>query len=193
MKVKFDYQEWLKDTSQKIVNEKGHEVYAYDFGNEDRIKHCVIIDGKVYNMDSDNVPIYFQRYDPSDDSVRNTKVSEDAEEFQRATTTYEKKLVMDCINWFISMSGIFGHYAFFTKELWRKVPGFKKADKAEVIAAFLHWWVRYEYGFQNYPAGMCWSSDHPTSYDVDDECFNEYIEKYKPVFKAYTDWQYKQR
>ena len=193
MKIKFNYQEWLKDTSQKIVGKDGHELHVYDFGNDDAIKHCVIVDGTVYNMDSDDVPIFFERYNPSDDSVRNIKVSEDAEEFQQTTTTNEKQLVIDCINWFIDKSGIFGHYAFFTKELWRKVPGFKDADKAEIIAAFLHWWVRYQYGFQGYPVGMCWSNNHPSSYTVDDECFNDYVEKYMPVFKAYSDWCYNQR
>jgi hypothetical protein len=125
--------------------------------------------------------------------IERTKVSENAIAFQETATKQEKKDILRCANWFIDLAGIFGHYAFFTKELWRKVKGFKHADKGEIIAVFLHWWFRYEYGFQTQPVGCGWSCDHPTLYDSEDELYDSYINKYMPVIEAFYDWCYRQR
>lgn len=94
---------------------------------------------------------------------------------------------LEVAEYFVSLAGIFGHYEFFTKELWRKVDGFKKEDKAEVIAAFLHYWFHNEFGFYTCPCGCGWFSD------LGEDCYNNYIEKYKPLFDAYYQWQLKQR
>ena len=188
MKVQFNYEEWLKDQDRKVVNENDDEVYFYD---KDGGGHVVLLHGKAY--DPNHAPIWFWVDDPSDKSVKNTEVSDYAKEFIKYASTNELNAVIRCSNWFISKAGIFGHYEFFTKELWRKVDGFKKADKAEVIAAFLHWWMRYEYGIQNHTVGIAWGSNYPTTYKDDDECFNNYIKEYMPVFEAYSEWCYNRR
>ena len=94
---------------------------------------------------------------------------------------------LEVAEYFINMSGIFGHYKFFTKELWRKVKGFKKTDKAEVIAAFLHYSFHNKFGFYTCPCGSGWFSN------LGKECYEEYIKEYAPLFEAYKDWQIKQR
>ena len=187
MKVKFDYKEWLENQDKKVVDENGDEVYFYEYGD----KHVVLLHGKAYNPD--DAPIYFDVPDESDETARNTKVSEFAERFQRTMGTYEKQLVVGCSAWFIGLVGVFCRYSFFTKELWRKVDGFEYTDKAEVIAAFLHWWFRYQYGFQNMPIGSCWASEHPSSYTEDDESYERYVKKYMPLYKAYSKWCEQQR
>ena len=95
---------------------------------------------------------------------------------------------LEVAEFFVSLCGKFGHYEFFTKELWRKVKGFKKEDKAEVIAAFLHYWFHHKYGFNTCPCGSGWFANFE-----EEEYYNEYIEKYKPLFKAYNEWCVKQR
>ena len=95
---------------------------------------------------------------------------------------------LEVAEFFISLCGKFGHYEFFTKELWRNVKGFKNEDKAEVIAAFLHYWFHNEYGFNTCPCGSGWFSNFE-----EEEYYNKYIEKYKPLFKAYNEWCIKQR
>ena len=94
---------------------------------------------------------------------------------------------LEVAEFFVGLSGVFGHHEFFTKELWRKVKGFKKADKAEVIAAFLHYWFHNKFDFYTCPCGMGWFVK------LDKECYDSYIEQYMPVFKAYEDWHIKQR
>lgn len=87
----------------------------------------------------------------------------------------------------VNLSGVFGHYEFFTKELWRKVDGFKKEDKAEIIAAFLHKELHHKFGFNSCPCGMGWFAV------LDEEAYNHYIKKYESIFNAYKEWQMKQR
>ena len=95
---------------------------------------------------------------------------------------------LEVAEFFVNLSGIFGHYEFFTKELWRKVPGFKKEDKAEVIAAFLHYWFHNKFkDFYTCTCGSGWFAS------LGKECYEGYIEKYKPVFEAYANWYEKQR
>jgi len=62
---------------------------------------------------------------------------------------FNKKDKLEVAEWFVDLTGIFCHYEFFTKELWRKVDGFKMADNAEVLVAFQHYWfhVTFMYYF----------------------------------------------
>lgn len=94
---------------------------------------------------------------------------------------------LEVAEFLVGLSGVFGHDKFFTKELWRKVNGFKKEDKAEVIAAFLHKELHHKFGFNSCPCGCGWFAN------FDEEEYNHYIEKYEPIFKAYREWQIKQR
>ena len=94
---------------------------------------------------------------------------------------------LEVAEFLVGMSGVFGHYEFFTKELWRKVDGFKKEDKAEVIAAFLHKELHHKFGFNSCPCGCGWFAN------LDEEEYNRYIKRYEPIFKAYREWQIKQR
>lgn len=187
MKVKFNYQEWLKDKERKVVNEDGNEVFFYPYNDG----YIVLVKGKAYNPE--DAPIYFEVYDPSDETAKNTEVSDFAKSFQKDANAHEKKLVIDCSTWFISNVGVFGHYDFFTQKLWKNVNGFKDADEAEVIAAFLHLWFRYEYGFQNMPVGCAWASSSPSVYTEEDESFERYFKKWLPLFKAYSEWCYNRR
>lgn len=115
------------------------------------------------------------------------RTSGEASEFQKRADYGEKQLANKVACWFISKVGIFGHHKFFTDELWRKVKGFKNEDRAEVIAAFLHRWWNYDYGFKTTPVGSGWYGE------VGEESFNKYIQHWMPVFNAYTEWQCKQR
>lgn len=95
---------------------------------------------------------------------------------------------LEVAEFFVNLAGTFGHYEFFTKELWRKVPGFKKEDKAEVIAAFLHWWFHSKFeAFYTCPCGCGWFAN------LGKDSYEGYIEKYNPVFEAYAKWCEKQR
>jgi hypothetical protein len=128
--------------------------------------------------------IYNKMKDVQFDNIR---ISSEASDFQNGTVYNEKRLASKVASWFISKVGIFGHQEFFTKELWRKVKGFKNEDRAEVMAAFLHRWWNYDYGFTTTPVGNGWYGE------VEMDSFNKYIQHWMPVFKAYTEWQCKQR
>ena len=41
---------------------------------------------------------------------------------------------LEVAEFFVNLVGIFGHYDFFTKKLWKKVEGFKDYDEAEILA-----------------------------------------------------------
>lgn len=112
--------------------------------------------------------------------------------------TAENKETKQAIEWFFSQIGYFTHYEFFTKELWRKVKGFKNADKGEITAAFLSSWLYYSErdkinenpcGPRCIPCGSTWG----TVLDWDDETMENYYKQYEPVFEAFRKWQYKQR
>ena len=147
----------------------------------------LILNGKAY--DPETAPIYFWVDDPSDHIAKNTEVSTYAKCFQEDATVYEKDMIVKCIDYFISMAGIFGHYDFFTKELWRKEKGYEEKDRAEVMAAFMHWWIRYVYGFNTMPVGCTWSNAHPSSYKEDDNAYEMYINEWMPLFMAYSEWK----
>ena len=94
----------------------------------------------------------------------------------------------DAFNFFFSLLGYFNHYEFFTKELWRKVKGFKNKDEAEVKCAFMSLWTYNTLGIPTYPAGMSWSN-----YYGDKKLFDDYINEWTPIFNAFKDWINKQR
>lgn len=94
----------------------------------------------------------------------------------------------DAFEFFFGLIGIFNHYAFFTKKLWKKVEGFKDKDEAEVKCAFMSLWALRYLGIRSYPVGAAWCC-----YNGDKSCFDDYIQEWKPVFHAYMDWMYKQR
>ena len=89
----------------------------------------------------------------------------------------------DAFNFFFSLIGRFNHYTFFTKELWRKVDGFENEDEAEVKCAFMSLWTKQTLGISTYPSGMAWSV-----YYGNEKIFNDYINKWTPLFKAFQDW-----
>ena len=57
--------------------------------------------------------------------------------------SFNKKDKLEVAEWFVNLTGIFCHYEFFTKELWRKVDGFEIVDNAEVLVAFQHYWFHH--------------------------------------------------
>lgn len=94
----------------------------------------------------------------------------------------------DAFDFFFSLLGIFNHYSFFTKKLWKKVDGFKDKDEAEVKCAFMSLWTQGKLGITTYPVGAAWGN-----FNGDRESFEEYIKEWKPIFTAYMEWYYKQR
>jgi len=83
--------------------------------------------------------------------------------------------------------GVFNHYDFFTKELWRKAPGFRNKDEAEVKCAFMHKWRNEEFGGYTSTCGCDWFDE------VSKESFDSYIREYEPVFEMYREWMEEQR
>lgn len=120
-------------------------------------------------------------------------VSQWAKNFQEQTSTEIKEKVYECAQWFTELVGYFGHYAFFTEKLWRKIEGFETTDEAEVICAFIQMWFRYRYGWQDMPVGCAWTRSTPTVYTEEDALFSEYIKQFQPVFIAFQNWKIKQR
>lgn len=100
----------------------------------------------------------------------------------------DRKIGKDAFEFFFGLIGVFNHQSFFTKKLWKKVDGFKDVDEAEVKCAFMSLWTSQHLGIISYPVGASWCS-----YDGDRSLFDDYIKKWKPVFMAYRDWQYKSR
>ena len=94
----------------------------------------------------------------------------------------------DAFNFFFGLLGVFNHYEFFTKKLWRKIDGFKNRDEAEVKCAFMSYWTYNTLGIPTYPLGGSWSI-----YCGSKELFDEYVKEWAPVFKAYREWCYDNR
>jgi len=187
MKIKFDYSEWLKNKDSKVVDESDDEVYFYEYND----RHIVMLNGKAY--DPDEAPIYFWVDDPSDHTAKNTQVSDDAVIFQGSTTCTGKEMILDCIRWFLNNIAILFRYDFFRKKMWKDIKEFKHIDDAEIIIAFFHWWIRYQYGFQTMPVGSAWTCGNPTTYKEHDDCYEYYIKKYMPLFIEFGKWMNKQR
>ena len=70
----------------------------------------------------------------------------------------------------------------------KKVKGFEDEDEAEVKCAFMSLWTNNTLGIPTYPVGMSWCN-----YYGDKRCFDEYINKWMPVFNAFEDWANAQR
>lgn len=70
----------------------------------------------------------------------------------------------------------------------KKVKGFENEDEAEVKCAFMSLWTNNTLGIPTYPVGMSWCN-----YYGDKRCFDEYINKWMPVFNAFQDWANAQR
>ena len=190
-KIQFDIFHSGKDYRQvDLVDKDGNPVDVYPSSDG---KDIFIIGGTAYSLDEANNGMLFEEIDDERIDVYKTDVTDYAKEFQSMEDDYVKKKIIECANWFFEVAGIFGHYAFFSQKMWKKVPGFERADEGEIIAVFLHWWFRYKYGFQNMPCGSAWSSNVPSVYNENDELFNDYINKYQPVLKAYSDWFVNQR
>lgn len=83
--------------------------------------------------------------------------------------------------------GVFNHYEFFTKELWRKAPGFRDKDEAEVKCAFMHKLRNEKFGGYTSTCGCDWF------FEVSKESFDSYIKEYSQVFEMYKEWMDEQR
>lgn len=94
----------------------------------------------------------------------------------------------DAFEFFFGLIGVFNHYAFFTKKLWKKVEGFKDRDEAEVKCAFMSLWTNHELGIITYPVGSAWCN-----YDGSQESFDRYMDEWMPLFLSFKEWVYKQR
>ena len=89
--------------------------------------------------------------------------------------------------WFVNLTGVFCHYSFFTDKLWKQVKGFEKEDEAEVIVAFIHYWLHHKYQCYTLPVGCGWFCE------LGEDSYNRYIEKWQPVIEAYENWVMEQR
>jgi hypothetical protein len=96
----------------------------------------------------------------------------------------EKKMA----EWFFNLIGVFCHYSFFKDKLWKKVKGFENEDEAEIIAAFMHYWLHYRYLCYTHTVGCGWFCDFDSP-----DAYHDYIKKYQPVIDAYEEWVIKQR
>lgn len=100
---------------------------------------------------------------------------------------FNKKDKLEVAEWFVDLTGIFCQYEFFTKELWRKVDGFKRVDKAEVLVAFQHYWFHHKFGMYTSSCGMSWFVE------TDKDGYETYIKRFQPVIDAYEAWKLRQR
>ena len=89
--------------------------------------------------------------------------------------------------WFFNLVGYFNHYSFFTKELWRKVKGFKNYDEAEIKCAFMHKWFHDKFKYFTCPVGMGWFCE------VSEDSYRNYIKDFESVFDAFVKWKIEQR
>ncbi|WQJ53880.1 MAG: hypothetical protein [Wendovervirus sonii] len=92
------------------------------------------------------------------------------------------------MEFFFDANAIFCRYSYFTKQLWRKVKGFKKEDEAEIKCAFLSVWMKNQMGIVTYPVGSGWCTMNGNI-----DSFNEYVKKFQPVFDDYQKWYNLQR
>lgn len=95
--------------------------------------------------------------------------------------------IINLASWFFELVGCFNHYSFFTKELWRKVKGYKNFDEAEIKCAFMHKWFHDKFGYFTCPIGCSWFAE------VEKDIYINYINRFKPVFEDFNKWQYEQR
>lgn len=85
----------------------------------------------------------------------------------------------------------FNRHEFFTKELYKKLPTYKKSgirrDKTEIQVAFICKALQ-DRGIYMTPCGIAWCH----VWD-DSETVTEYLERYQPIFDGYVAWCAKQR
>ncbi len=85
----------------------------------------------------------------------------------------------------------FNRHEFFTKELYKKLPAYKKSgikrDKTEIQVAFICKALQ-DRGIYMTPCGIAWCH----VWD-DSETVAEYLERYQPIFDGYVAWCAKQR
>lgn len=192
--VPFNFEEWLNNKELNVVDKNGYSVDVCMCDNDDNVRAVVIINGKAYDAEKKGLPIFFEVDDPEEKPFREFEVSDDAKDLLRNLRSDPQKTLIDTMCWFIGLCGTFGHYSFFTDKLWKKVDGFKDADEAEILNAFVCWWARYKFGYLFYPVGCSWATDYPERYDAEDtEFFDSHIGKYWPVIKAYYEWCNNQR
>jgi len=103
---------------------------------------------------------------------------------------HEKHYIIneDALTFFFDANAIFCRHEYFSKQLWRKVKGFEKEDEAEVKCAFLSSWAKETMNIVTYPVGAAWCTMYGKQ-----EYFDDYIKKYKPLFKDYGEWCMMQR
>ena len=89
--------------------------------------------------------------------------------------------------WFFNLVGVFCHYAFFTEKLWKNVEGFEREDEAEIKVAFMHYWLHHKFNCYTLPVGCAWFCE------LTEDSYNSYIDRFKPVIDAYTNWQIEQQ
>ena len=94
----------------------------------------------------------------------------------------------DTLEFFFRCMAYFNHYGYFTNKLWKKVKEFKNEDEAEVKCAFLSLWTKHTLGIITYPLGCSWCTIHGN-----EEFFNSYVEKWKPLFEDFDNWCISQR
>ena len=98
-------------------------------------------------------------------------------------TKTEKQLA----EWFFSLVGYFNHYSFFTKKLWKEVDGFEDEDEAEIKCMFMHYWFHHKFGYFTCPCGSSWFTE------LDENSYNKYIKRYKPIIDSFEEWLKQQR
>ena len=100
------------------------------------------------------------------------------------------------LEFFFDATAIFCRYEYWNKELWRKLKGRKKTDKAEVHAAMLHYWCHSHFGFYSSPCGSAWSTiwTNIPEYGIKENTeYDKYIAEYQDIISDYRDWCIKQR
>lgn len=103
----------------------------------------------------------------------------------------EDKKLGQALEIVLSWIARFNRRSFFTKELYKKLPAYKKAgiqrDKTEIQVAFICKALQ-EHGIYTTPCGIAWSN----VWD-DSESATEYLERYQPIFDGYVAWCAEQR
>ena len=97
---------------------------------------------------------------------------------------------------FFSCIGIFNHYEYWTKKLWKKLKGRKHTDEAEVKCAMLHLWCHNHFGICSSPCGCGWFTlwkDIPEYGIKAITEYEDYIEGWKDIISDYQKWCEKQR
>ena len=94
----------------------------------------------------------------------------------------------DTLEFFFRCMAYFNCYSYFTDKLWKNVKGFENEHEAEVKCAFLSLWTKHTLGITTYPVGCSWCTIHGN-----EEFFNSYVEKWKPVFEDFDNWCAEQR